>query len=117
MNDETKTYTVEEVRTAFMDGAAWVDDFRAHYAATPARNERVCETLRRYPKPKKLREVEDLGTPTRFRCLNGIIEGSNRGYSVWTQLRNNDTRQPWAVTPERIKLWADLLDNPYEDDK
>jgi hypothetical protein len=104
MNEEEKTYTMEDVRAAFVDGAgwAWSSSYRGYGACL--------ESERRYPKPKKLREVPDANGEDVFYIWDGRLWGRNL-------LGHCRPVAMYAPTNERIKLWADLFANPYEDDK
>ena len=88
-----------------------------HYQITAARmTPREAEQYadianRRYPMPSKTvpREVTEVqkvhGAPVTFRCINGKIEGNDFGWAG----------KSYTVTPERVKLWADLFARPTEE--
>lgn len=117
-----KRYTERELvlaqREAFRMGAAGLrysrrDDFIGPWSA-----ERDAEA--RYPLPKvtRPRVVDDPwpGSGHQFRCVNGAIQVHHWG--EWKPLAPlaGACADVWIYpTPERIRLWYDLLTHPTEE--
>jgi hypothetical protein len=108
MSDEKKTYTVEDVREAFVDGAEWEVSNLSERDYNRTRANEIA--VRRYPSPKKLREVGDANGEDVFYFADNRLWGRNT-------LGHCRPVAMYAPTHDRIKLWADLLDHPYEGDR
>lgn len=99
------------LNAAYHDGAYWMKDNVVDDQYTPTNAEVKARADTVYP-IRKLREVRDHYAGNIFwRCENDQIQ--------WYML--NDERKwiplserVWTVSPERIRIWADLLDNPWE---
>jgi hypothetical protein len=105
MSDTTeKTYTAADVRSGYVNGALYsrrvkcgtLDDFRA-------------ASVNYCPDPKKPREVKD-SCGNRYRFAHGALWGTVLGDCD----RFDVPLETFLPTIERIKIWADLLEHPYE---
>lgn len=134
----TERDVIQRERAAFAEGVHWTHAY-AHQAwmfktdnAAYRRDERLAlpllqleavgvEAARRYPLPKvtRPRVVKDTDG-TRWRISEGRLQFM-RGGGDWLcmlgESRSGSDRYGMGLvpTPERIRLWADLLANPNEE--
>lgn len=115
MSDEQKTYTLAEVREkerkAFTDGARW---HAAEVGIALSCSILEEDASKRYPVPTKPRVITENGPILReWKCEHHQImvrEHYLGGVPQWENARS----MSFAVTPARIRMWADLLANPEE---
>jgi hypothetical protein len=99
----TEQEAIERERAAFVEGCEYAG---STYLNESRRKFRKREASLRYPLTQTVpREVADPhGTAWKYRVVDNVIQGKWNGH-IWS------TDVP-SITPERIRIWANLLDNP-----
>jgi len=95
-----------EKRQDFYDGAQYL--YTQHFTTChpfPAK-EVMREAIKRFPDPKELRKVTINGN--HYRVNDNVIE---------IEVFPGEWASAVAITPEAVKVLADLIDNPYEASK
>ncbi len=85
-----------------------------HFTRAPEHTFAATLARKAFPLPPKevLREEPDpMGYAHAWRCWNGVLQFQTSPATGGNWM--NATDGVYAVSPERVRLWADLMDNPY----